>query len=187
MGGFMGIGGSSANTDRSNQLTSFSQMKNLFNTGITSATSGIGAGLSDLSSAGGYFKSLLGGNRAALNAAVAPETAAVQAGDDASKRQAAASGTARGGGVAGTMQTSKDATMAKVQQLLFGVRPAAAEGLTKVGTAEAGIGSNILQTSSNTAGELAAASTNARKIDLAQNNAIGQSVGQMAAALLMMA
>jgi len=68
MGGFMGIGGSSANTDRSNQLTSFSQMKNLFNTGITSATSGIGAGLSDLSSAGGYFKSLLGGNRAALNA-----------------------------------------------------------------------------------------------------------------------
>src|SRR6266403_540545 len=124
------IGGSSAKRDRSEQLDAFGDLRNTFNwalptakSGVASGTATTGAGLEDLGTAGNYFKKLAGGDRAAVTQAVAPETAAVTASSDAAKREEAASGTARGGGVAATNQTRDEDTMSKVDQMLFGVRP----------------------------------------------------------------
>jgi hypothetical protein len=141
------LGGSSAKTDRSNVLTGFSNLKNIFNWALPFAqsTAKTGAsttaqGVSDIGSASGYFKKLLSGDRSQMLQAEAPEIASVQSQSDAQKRQLATSGTARGGGVAGTNQQRASDTMAKVDQLLFGVRPGAASEVGKLGQATAGIG-----------------------------------------------
>lgn len=159
MGGFLGIGGSSAKTDRGNVLTGFSNLKNLFNWGLPfaskTATAGTGtteAGLSDLNKSGDWYKQLLSGSRAAVNQAVAPETSAVLSQSDADKRQLANMGTARGGGVAATNQQRKADTMAKVDQMIFGVRPNAASGVADVGSREASVGQQQIMNANQTAG-----------------------------------
>jgi len=159
VGGFLGIGGSSTKTDRGNTLTGFSNLKNLFTWGLPfaqkTAAAGTGTtqgGLGDLGKAVGYFKDIVSGNRAAVNQAVAPETAAVLEQDDAAKRQLANSGTARGGGVAATNQQQHANTMAKVDQLLMGVRPHAAQEVADIGGKEAAVGQQQIANANQTAG-----------------------------------
>src|SRR5208337_55376 len=137
MSGFMGIGGSASKTDRKMQLQSSGGLSNLFNWAMPQAQQGVGAGMSDLSSAGGFFKSLMSGNRTALQQTVAPQVNAANATSDAQKRQQAASGTARGGGTAPANQTRDTDKLAAVQNALFGARSGAAGELAKVGGAEA--------------------------------------------------
>jgi hypothetical protein len=134
-------------------------LKNVFNWALPTAESAFGAGqkmlggaMDTLGQAGGYYQKLLSGNRPAMLQAVAPETGAVRSASDAAARQQAASGTARGGGVAGANQQREDATMAKIDQLLFGVRPMAAEGATRVGATEAGVGGTELAAATNVLG-----------------------------------
>jgi hypothetical protein len=176
VGGFLGIGGSSAKTDRSNTLTSFSQLKNIFNYVMPQAASSIRAGSDLLSTAGGYFKNLLTGNRATLQAATAPETNAALSSSDAARRQAGTSGTARGGGTAATNATAKDKVMADIDNMLFGVRRSAAQGAAGVGSAEAGLGTNLLGTAAGVSGTLGQISSGARATDNAINR---QGVGDV--------
>ena len=198
MGGFMGIGGSSAKTDRSVQLQSYGGLQNLFNWALPTAKSAVGAGTSALASAGStagsaasYFQKLMSGNRAALGAATAPEANAIQSGTDASRRQLATSGTARGGGVAGTAQTAKDAQLAKVQNLLFGAQTTGAEGTLSaaktqgsIGAAQAGIGENLAGTAATSEANLGQLAGNSRNTSLQQQNALGAGVGQLFTSLL---
>jgi hypothetical protein len=165
MSGFLGIGGSSAKTDRSNTLTSFSQLKNIFNYAMPQAQSAISGGESLLSSAGNYFNNLLTGNRSNLQAAAAPETNAALSGADAARRQAGASGTARGGGTAATNANAKSDVMAQIDNALFGVRGKAAEGAAGVGSSIAGIGSNLLGTAAGVSSSLGNISSGARATD----------------------
>jgi len=141
------LGGSSANTDRSNQLTSMSDLKNVFNWalpfGQQQAKTGQGttaAGVSDLGNAGGYFRKLASGDRATALQATAPASNAALAQSDAEKAQLANMGTARGGGVAGVNQTRDTDLMSKIDNMLFGARTAGAQGEAGVGQAEAGVG-----------------------------------------------
>jgi hypothetical protein len=194
----MGIGGSSAKTDRSVQLQSYGGLQNLFNWALPTAKSGVAAGQAGLASAGStagsaasYFQKLMSGNRAALGAATAPEANAIQSGTDASRRQLAASGTARGGGVAGTAQTAKDQSLAKVQNLLFGAQSEGAKGTLdaaktqgSIGAAEAGIGENLAGIASSTESNMGALAGNSRQTSLQQQNAQGAAVGQILTGLL---
>src|SRR5208282_3437568 len=114
-------------TDRSFQLQGMKGLTNLFNWGIPAGESATGSAL-------GYWQNLMSGNRTARRAAVAPEINAATATSDASKRQLATSGTARGGGVNATNQTRSTDLMSKVDNLLFGVAPKAAGALGAMGT-----------------------------------------------------
>lgn len=143
-GGFLGIGGASWKTDRKQYLAGQDVLKNVFNYAIPQGEAGFAEGQAGLRKAGDYYSQLLSGNRTAVRQAVAPETAAVQARTDASRRQLATSGTARGGGVASTSQTAKDRAMAEIDQLLFGVRPGAAKGLESVAGRGLSAASNLL-------------------------------------------
>lgn len=157
MGGFLGIGGCSAKTDRKAQLTGFGDLQNIFSwalpfaqstssTGLKTVGEGVDTLKGALGTLGGplaYWKKLLSGNRAEVSGAVAPETNAVQAQADASKRSAGTFGTARTGGVAGANRTADTDTMAKIDNLLFGVRPQAAEGVSKIAGEEGAMGSAI--------------------------------------------
>jgi hypothetical protein len=154
MGGWLGIGGSSAKTDRKTELAGYGDLSNIFNFGMNTAgqeqktgqditNAGLkttGTGLADLSTSGDYWKKLLSGNRADVAQAVAPETNAVNTSADASRTAAARSGTARTGGTASADQQAHEATMAKIDSMLFGVRPTAAGQVADIGKSEAGIG-----------------------------------------------
>lgn len=136
MGGFLGIGHSSAKTDRSNFLHGIQDIQNVFNYALPTAQAGQAEGAGNLRTAGDYYKNILSGNRTAALQAIAPETASVRRASDASKRQLATSGTARGGGVAATNQQRETDTMSEINNALFGARPAAAKGLTQVAGAQ---------------------------------------------------
>jgi hypothetical protein len=155
VGGFLNIGNSATKTDRSNELTGFGDLSSVFNFGMPTATSALGG-------ANNYYQKLLTGNRATMEQAEAPEINAVQAGSDAQKRQLAASGTARGGGVAAANQTRGTTTEAAIDNALMQARPAAA-------SAETGIGENALGTSLGAGTNLTSIASNSRALSNALN------------------
>ena len=154
MGGLLGslfstgsLGGSSAKTDRSNQLDAFSGLKNVYNWslpfGQQQARTGeatTAAGVSDLGNAGGYFRKLASGDRSTALQAVAPASNAALAQSDAEKNQLANMGTARGGGAVGVNQQRDTDLMSKIDNMLFGARTSGAQGEAGVGQAESGVG-----------------------------------------------
>lgn len=93
-----------------------------------------------------YWKGILSGNRPAALQAVAPEANSVQAQTDAAKRQQSAMGTARGGGNAGANRTVDDEAMAKIDNLLFGARPGAAQQISSIGGQEADVAGKVAAT-----------------------------------------
>jgi hypothetical protein len=148
--GITGIGGSSLKTDRSNELKGFGDLGQVFNFGMGTAQGALGG-------ANNYWQKLLTGNRAQMEQAEAPEINAVQAGADASKRQLATVGTARGGGVGAGSQQLDTNTRAAIDNSLFAARPAAA-------SAEAQIGENTLGTAAGTAGTLTGLASQSRQV-----------------------
>jgi len=141
------LGGSSAKTDRSNQLTAFSDLKNVFNWalpfGQSQARTGqatTAAGTQNLGQAGSYFGKLASGDRPTALQAVAPASNAALAQSDAQKNELANMGTARGGGAVGVNQQRDTNLMSQIDNMLFGARTAGAQGLAGVGQAQAGVG-----------------------------------------------
>lgn len=130
---------------------------NLFNygtsTGKANLVSGQGAtaqglqaeraGMNTLSSPLSYWQRIASGNRPAVMSALAPETNAAMKSNDAARRQAFASGTARGGGLAAPMQTQKDDLRAQIDNMLFGVRNQAPGQIAQIGQAQSAIGSDM--------------------------------------------
>lgn len=173
MNGFMGIGGK--NSKQQNE--SIGNLNNLFSFGLDTGKAGVAkgnattsAGLSGLGDANSYFKNLASGNRTTMMQAAAPEINAVENQSDAARRNAAADGTARGGGTASTNQTAKETTMAQIDNLLFGTRPAAAKEeaatsgkIADVGTAQSGMGIYGLQTAGGAASAAGNIATSARQ------------------------
>lgn len=154
MGGFLGIGGSSAKTDRTTTLAGYGDLSNIFSFAMPTATSLTAAGTAGLDAASGYWQKLLSGNRATALSAIAPETSAIEAGEDATRRQMATSGTARGGGVASTAATAHDKSMSEIDTAIMGARPQAAGEVAKIGSTEVSAGLNALGLGENAAADL---------------------------------
>jgi hypothetical protein len=147
MGGFLGIGGSSSNTDRKNELQGFTNLNNLFNFGLNNSQAllgtgqqQVGQGVNALDTSLNYFKKLLSGNRTATAGAVAQPANAAQAMSDAAKNNRAAMGTARGGGTAAENTDAQDKVMEQIDNFLFGVKPVAAGQVASIGKDISGIG-----------------------------------------------
>lgn len=133
MGGFLGLGHSSQKTDRKAELTGFGDLQNTFNFGLDTSKSHLATGtattaqgVQGLTGVQDFWKKYLSGDRTQLAQAIAPEANAVQAQADAARRQRQASATGRTGGTAAAENQVDDATMAQINNFLFGVRPAAA-------------------------------------------------------------
>jgi hypothetical protein len=187
MGGLFGIGGSSSKTDRKEQLTSFQDLHNVFNFALPAGEQAFKTGQSMVGDAASYWKNILTGNRASVSAAVAPETNAVRAGADASKRQLATSGTARGGGVNAASRTLDDSTRAKTDNAIFGARPEAAKQTAAIGSTELSAALNALGLGETSANDLGKIATDSKKQSDANGAAMGQAAGQIAMAALMFA
>jgi hypothetical protein len=146
--GFLGVG------EPSSVGASKSNLRNIFNFAMPAAKGAIGQASQDLGASSNYWQNLLTGNRQATAAATAPQTNTANAQADASRRQQAAMGTARGGGTASTNQTQKDATLAKIQTMLFGQRSQAAGELGKNASTGYSAGGNLLNTGESSSKDL---------------------------------
>lgn len=97
--------------------------------GLATARSGTSTMADPLS----YYKNILSGNRTANLQAFAPESNAILNQQGAERRQQAATGTARGGGVASANEEAKTRAMQQLDTAIFGARPAAAAAVTDIG------------------------------------------------------
>jgi hypothetical protein len=160
---FGNVGGSSAKRDRSEQLDSYTDLANVFNFGMGQAKSNATAGANDTGAASSFFKNVLG-NRTAATQAAAPEIAGAASANDASKRQLATSGTARGGGTAGFNQTRNEDMMGKIDQMLFGARTGAAGEEAKIGAGETTAGIEDTFAADKSASQLGEMATKSRDL-----------------------
>ncbi len=206
MGGFLGIGGSSAKTDRGNQLAATSGEWNLFNSGLASGQAGQAKGQSDIDTALGtlgaptdYWKSILAPGRTVATQNAAPATNAVIDQADAARRQEAQLGTSRTGGTAAVNRESGATTDKSVDdiinQSMMGGREAAAKGLTGVAGQQAGIGSSEMYNALSQLGLSHAAITDilnnstasrpvSQKIHDEAASGYGQALGQVLASFM---
>lgn len=187
IGGFLGIGGSSAKTDRKEQLTAYSDLHNVFSFALPAGESSFKAGQSQLGDAASYWKGILSGNRTAVNAATAPAANAARTSADAAKRQISTSGTARGGGTAGANQQVNDKTRATIDDEIFGARGDAAKETAKIGGTELATATNLLGVGGNVAGELGNLALGSKKQSDSNSAAAGQAAGQLAADIFALA
>lgn len=193
MSGLFGSHGS-VKTDRNAQLQSFSDLSNVFNFALPTAQAEqkkgdatLDSALSSLGLSSDYFQKILSGNRADVTQAVAPTTNAITERSDAEKRQQAASGTARGGGVAGENQQIQDKTNAAVDKTIAEARPDAAKANADIASRIAGIGGERLSAAlsalgigTTAAGDLGKIATDAKSDDAATQADIGKSIGDIA-------
>ncbi|MGH7182113.1 MAG: hypothetical protein ACREJN_09065, partial [Nitrospiraceae bacterium] len=147
MGGFLGIGNSSAKTDRGNQLAGVSADWNVYNKGLDTAQkqlpTGMGneaAGAMGLDTASNYWRGITQGNRTSLTSAAAPVANAALDTSDAAKREQATMGTGRGGGVNAANQQAQTQTQKNITDATQAAQGAGAQQLGAVSTQQANVG-----------------------------------------------
>lgn len=142
--GFMGLGGSSAKTDRSTYLQGQGALNNVFNYALPT-------GESATSEAANYNSKILSGDRAAVTQAEAPEINAVTGQADQAKKQQAAMGTSRSGGVNAGNQQRQTQVQGAVTDLIDKARPQAAASQASIGANTLGLGTNAATSSTDEA------------------------------------
>ena len=195
----MGIGGSSAKTDRGNQLAATQGQWNIFNYGLPQGQAGQATGQADLSAAKGtlqapenYFRSLLTAGRTETAATSAPAVNTALAQSDAARRTEATMGTGRGGGTAAANREASTTTGAGIDQIInqnmVGGRAAGASGLQQIAGEKASIGgvelSNALSLLGLGKGAIDSILSNATQSKQNDPN-VGNAIGQAAATLFM--
>ena len=161
MGGFLGIGHTSAKTDRATQLAAQQGQWNVFNQNMSAGTSAVGG-------AQQYFRGLMAPGRTQATQNAAP---AIQAGVDqatANRTAGAAGGTGRSGGTAAVNANAGEATAKEsadiVNQNLVQGRQAGAQGLMSSGLQQLGLSEDAINSIMGNA-------TESRKTSLAANSA----------------
>lgn len=188
MGGFLGVGNSSAKTDRGNQLAGISADWNVYNRGLPAYDKGSAAGTQNENSGAGaldtakqYWQGITSGNRTAVAGAAAPVADATAQAGAAQRREIASTGTARGGGINSRMQDSKTREESQVNSAVAAQQPKAAEELGQVGQAQANVGHQqmaealqALGLSADVAKEIIDSSIQSRPISMAANKSVVQ-------------
>lgn len=197
MGGFLGLGNSSARTDRGNQLAGIGAEWNVYNRGLPfsdkAAEEGqktVASGITGLEQAKKYWQDIMSGSRPAVMKVAAPAISAVNEQADATRTQQAEMGTSRGGGVNALNQAAETGRMTDVNKLIFGIQPQAAEETAKVSQAEAGAGEaqvrdalSALGISKDVADEIVNSSMQSREISMKARNEVMQMWSNALAAL----
>lgn len=196
MGGFLGIGGSSAKTDRGNQLAATQGAWNIFNYGLpagqaaeSSGTSKLNQAFSGLGVPAATFDKLLTAGRTDTAQSSAPAVNAVVNQQDAATRQEATQGTGRTGGTAEFNRGAAAKTAGTADTILNQAqqanKTAGAEGLTKIAGVEGGLAGtqlndalSLLGLGSNADANILSNATQSRQVSLQQQQASGQALAQ---------
>lgn len=156
MGGFFGIGNSSAKTDRGRALGGWNAMWDVWGKsmdalqpaqraeGMINASPTVSGGVGDLDTASDFWRSVLSGDKGATAAAAAPAVNAVNAQAAQKRTEQAQMGTARGGGTAGYNTMPEFERGSNITNAIFGLVPQAAQSLESTGGARAQVGQREL-------------------------------------------
>lgn len=197
----LGIGGSSAKTDRADQLQATQNAGNVFSYGFGLGQNQQTTGQSTLGQAGNAFSSLLSATvpgRTQIQQNAAPAINAAQSQADATRRAEAASGTGRTGGTAELNREAGATTNANIDSIIsqqLGIQQnlqtqkqiAGAEGLAKVGQAQEVNALNLLGLGSSANTDVLQNATDSRAESFKENQQTAQGYGQAAGELLMLA
>ena len=199
----MGIGGSSAKTDRNQTLGDYGKLNSVFSQGmaIGNQQEQSGQGMvqnaqSTLAPAEDYYRNLLTAGRTQTAAEAAPAVQGALAQSDAAKREAATMGTSRSGGTAAANAEAGSKTGATIDSIinenLMGGKKVGAEGLTGVAKDKAVMGNMTLANAMQALGlgagaseDTLAASIGSRKLSDQIGQEAGAAYGQLAGMLLM--
>ena len=188
MGGFLGIGGSSAKTDRGNQLAATQGLWNVFNYGLPTGESGQATGQADLGQASSAFSKLLTAGRTDTAASSAPAVNAAINQGDAAKRQEATSGTGRTGGTAEFNREAGAKTSGTIDQIIGNNiqsgREAGAKGLQGIGGTELANAMGLLGLGSGADTSILSNATASRPVSNAFNTEAAQGYGSAIAQIL---
>jgi len=197
MGGFLGIGGSSAKTDRGNQLAATSGDWNLFSYGMGQGQAGQATGQADLNTAMAtlgapqdYFTKLLTAGRTQTAQSSAPAVDQTLANATATRNAEGTFGTSRTGGTVAANREASSNTQSQIDQIintnLQTGRQQGAQGLEQISSAQASIGDTELRNSLAALGlseqavnQILSNSTQSKQNDPNVGNAVGSAVGQM--------
>jgi hypothetical protein len=201
IGGFLGIGGSSAKTDRGNQLAATQGEWNIFGYGLPQGESAQAQSTATLGQAGNAFQSLLSATvpgRTQIQQNAAPAINAAQSQADATRRAEATSGTGRTGGTAELNREAGATTNANIDSIIsqqLGIQQnlqtqkqiAGAEGLAKVGGLQEASAANLLGLGSSADTNILQNATESRGQSQAINTQTAQGYGTAAGTLLTLA
>ena|SRR2546430_7534256 len=188
MGGFLGLGHSSAKTDRGNQLAGINAEWNIYNRGMpladTEATAGqqtTNKAITGIDEAKTYWQKLLSGDRTTVMGAASPAISAIQDEQSARRNQQAEMGTGRTGGATAENEQAQTNELAQINKIIAGVQPEAAKGATATATAEGNIGLTqmgqalrAMGLSQATADEIVESSIKSRPISMQANAEVRQ-------------
>ncbi len=202
MGGFLGVGGSSAKTDRATQLSAQSGLWNTYNQSLGIGTTGAATGTADLSTAktglgtaSQYWQNLLTAGRTQTTQTSAPAVNAAIAQGDTTRKTEGAFGTGRTGGAVAANREAGTATGSGIDNIinqnLVGGRTAGAQGLTQVAGEQATIGTNemsqalqALGLSEDAVKSIMSNATASRPISQEINQQTQEQIGQLVGSLM---
>lgn len=201
MGGFLGLGHTSAKTDRGNQLAGINAEWNVYNRGLPAFEAGqAGAGttrtaaLGTLDQAKAYWQNLMNPTRTDIMQTASPAINAIQQRADAQQRELGEMGTNRGGGVNAASQQLQGQEMGDINNILGSTvtdqRAKAAQGLTQVGAIQGDVAGQqmrealqALGLSKEVADEIIDSSIRSRPISEQSNAAVRQQWSNVLGAL----
>jgi hypothetical protein len=200
MGGFLGIGGSSAKTDRGNQLAATQGDWSLFNYGLPTAQAGQATGTSTLAGASAalapaeqYYQGILQGGRTGPAQAASPAINTQLKATDATTKQLGEFGTGRSGGAVASQQQAKTAGQSNIDNIINQTLGTGAAGLTNTAQVATGIGgtelsnaTQMLGISSNAVNDILSNATNSRSISNSMNLQTQEQWGQLIGSFLNM-
>lgn len=176
------IGGSSNKTDRRTQFEGWSDLRKVFDWANPFGQKTAEQGVGDLNTAGDFYKSILGGDRAKIGQVLAPEISNIQGQVSQHNKTLSEFGNRSGGTNAG-MQAGETAGSTQIQQLIDSLLPASASGLTQVGSTLGGLGLSAVNMASNAGATISGQAGADRGLAVQEQMAKGQAELQMLLAL----
>jgi hypothetical protein len=189
------MGGGSAKTagDSSTDQPIFNLSSLLQGNGSAASTAGastFNAGTSSLSPSIDYYSKLLSGDPTATASAIEPTTTGIMQQYDTAYKNITDNG-ARGGQRSGSVAANSTAAAGKVSDVIAGVQPAAAQGLTNtastlagLGVAEQGVGNQDIMSALQNLLSMRGQDINYTTEQQKNNTALGSSLGGILAKLL---
>lgn len=167
------IGGSSNKTDRSKQFEGWNDLSSVFNWANPFGQKTAQSGVNDLNTAGDFYKSILGGDRAKIGQVLAPEISTIQGQVSQHNKTLSEFGNRSGGTNAG-VQAGETAGQTQIQQLIDSLLPSSASELASVGASETGLGLSAVNLGENAAATISGQATTDRPLAVEEQAAKGK-------------
>ena len=169
---FGGSGGGGTRTDRKAQLSSWGDLQQLFNTGLSLGRYQSYQGAGGLGKSLNYFQQLMKGGPAAQSV-LAPAISAIQ-GQSAQQRATTAQFGNRAGGTNAAQQANEEAARTSIQQLIEQLGPEAAQAVAQISSLISQFGGEQERIAGTSAAEVGSQASD----DIGQQREIGAGIGQ---------